>query len=139
MMMAGELNISCCIVRVNMSGELKDPSKSILCGTLGAVGFTYFIYVLLSVLGAALCSTFLLQNDYFYMIGICVLAQFVTVGIITATWFASLTNLISCSRVLATQARDNIFGKLYSFHLILMIRLIQMLNCLNLMVTRLIL
>ncbi|KAJ6647864.1 Solute carrier family 12 member 9 [Pseudolycoriella hygida] len=96
----------------NMSGELKNPSRSIPIGTLSAVAFTFICYLILSMLISATTPRFLLQNDFLFLMPINIWPGFVAVGILTATFSTGLSNLIGSSRVLEALAKDKVYGRL---------------------------
>jgi len=99
----------------NLSGDLISPGKSIPRGTLSASLFTFSTFMVLSLLTAMTCNTNLLHFDCMYMVEFTFWKPFVLVGVILATWSASLSNMIGGSKVLQAVAEDTMFGPFLSF------------------------
>lgn len=99
----------------NLSGDLLAPGKSIPRGTLSACAFTFSTFILLTLLTALTCDPALLHNECMYMVDFTFWKPFVLVGVILATWSASLSNMIGGSRVLQAVAEDTLLGPFLTF------------------------
>ncbi|XP_048645957.1 solute carrier family 12 member 9 isoform X2 [Marmota marmota marmota] len=137
----------------NMSGELKDPSRAIPLGTIIAVVYTFFIYILLFFLSSFTCDRTLLQEDYGFFRAISLWPPLVLIGIYATSLSASMSSLIGASRILHALAQDDLFGVilapakvvsgggnpwgavLYSWGLVQLVLLVGKLNTLAAVVT----
>ncbi|MBN1903619.1 MAG: amino acid permease [Deltaproteobacteria bacterium] len=96
---------------VNMSGDLKNPGKSIPAGTFAAVFTGLLIYGLqILIIGGAQTRTQLL-NSSFETMGDQALFSFgflVTAGVFAATLSSGLGSFLGAPRILQAVARDNV-------------------------------
>ncbi|NAS13274.1 amino acid permease [Poritiphilus flavus] len=84
----------------NMSGELKDPKKSIPVGTLWAIGVSFVIYMSLAFWLARSASEQELISNYNIVIDKAYVGPLVIAGILGATFSSALASLVGSSRIL---------------------------------------
>ncbi|MFH1421886.1 MAG: amino acid permease [Planctomycetota bacterium] len=99
----------------NMSGDLKEPGKSIPVGTLAAIGVTGCFYAVEMLLFAGNESREVLLSNVIVMERISPVAALVTVGIFAATLSSALSSFIGAPRVLQAFAADRVFKGLSPF------------------------
>ncbi|MBK8501729.1 MAG: hypothetical protein IPL46_05695 [Saprospiraceae bacterium] len=92
----------------NMSGDLKDPRRSIPIGTLVAVVLSYFIYVGLVILVAYLATPEELLSTYNILIDKSYFAPLVIAGLLGATFSSALSSLVGAPRILQALGQNNI-------------------------------
>lgn len=96
---------------VNMSGDLKDPKKSIPMGTLAAVGVGYLIYMSIPLLLSNRADSASLIADPLIMRKISFWGDAILLGVWGATLSSALGSILGAPRVLQALARDNILPK----------------------------
>lgn len=99
----------------NMSGDLRDPARSIPRGTLAAVFVTAIIYLGMAVLLAGVRPSAELQNDSLIAAKIASWPLLITAGVFAATLSSALGSMMGAPRILQAFARDNVFGWLRPF------------------------
>ena len=84
----------------NMSGELKDPKRSIPSGTLWAIGVSFVIYMALAFWVSRSASESELISNYYIMVDKAYFGPMIIAGILGATFSSALASIVGSSRIL---------------------------------------
>ncbi|MGB3138448.1 MAG: Na-K-Cl cotransporter, partial [Nodosilinea sp.] len=93
---------------VNMSGDLKDPQRSIPYGTLAAIGVGYVIYMTIPIALVRWADPFTLVADPLVMRNIARWGDTILLGVWGATLSSAIGSILGAPRVLQALARDGI-------------------------------
>jgi amino acid transporter len=99
---------------VGMSGDLRDPKKSIPSGTMAAVAVGLVVYVALAWLLAAKLPTKALMDNPQAMLEFSAFPAAVTAGVWGATLSSALGSILGAPRVLQAMAVDRIGPRLFA-------------------------
>jgi amino acid transporter len=100
---------------VSMSGDLRDPGRSLPWGTFAAVGLSMVIYVSVAVVLAAAVPGSELVADYGAMRNVSAVSWLVAAGVIAATLSSALASYLGAPRILQSLASDRVFKLLDPF------------------------
>ena len=101
-----------------MSGDLKDPSRSIVVGTFWAIGIGFAVYLLQIVLcGGSQMRTQLVDAPFISLMENALLgsAFLVAAGVYAASLSSAIGSLMGAPRVLQALSRDEVMGVLRPF------------------------
>lgn len=93
---------------VNMSGELENSRKNIPIGTLSAIALSTIIYVILCWWVARAAPPQELINNYTILVEKSRWQPLVLMGLLAATFSASLSSLVGAPRILTALAKDGV-------------------------------
>ena len=100
---------------VSMSGDLKDPGKSLPLGTFMAVGISILVYFGAALVFAGAMSNQDLSTDYTAMKRLARFGFLVDAGVIAATLSSAMASFLGAPRILQSLASDRIFPLLLFF------------------------
>ena len=100
---------------VNMSGDLKEPSRAIPVGTLAAVGVGYVIYMALPLILAGRADAATLIEDPLIMRRLAFWGDAILLGVWGATLSSAVGSILAAPRVLQALARDRVLPRRLRF------------------------
>lgn len=99
---------------VSMSGDLKDPKKSIPGGTIAAIAIGLMVYIGLVFFFSYTVQGDVLANDPKVLLKISLVPQLVVAGIWGATLSSALGSILAAPRILQATAKDKITPRFFS-------------------------
>ena len=93
----------------NLSGDLKDPARSIPRGTLASIGVTGLVYIGMGVLLAGVEERTFLQSSNMAVRDAAAAPALITLGIFAATLSSAIGSMMGAPRILQALGRDGIF------------------------------
>ncbi|MGP0129242.1 MAG: Na-K-Cl cotransporter [cyanobacterium endosymbiont of Rhopalodia musculus] len=100
---------------VNMSGDLRDPIRSLPSGTLWAVGTGFAIYITMPIFMAMRANSATLIAEPLIMQQMAVWGPLILLGVWGATLSSAIGSILGAPRILQALARDRILPKWMSF------------------------
>ncbi len=100
---------------VNMSGDLKNPTKAIPMGTLGAIGTGYVIYMVLPIVMATRADAETLLKTPLIMKETALWGDAILLGVWGATLSSALGSILGAPRILQALARDRVLPRWMRF------------------------
>lgn len=96
----------------NMSGDLREPARSIPRGTIAAVAVTALVYASQAFLLAGTRSSVELTEDNLIISKIALLPILISMGVFAATISSALGSMMGAPRILQSLAKDRLFRSL---------------------------
>ena len=100
---------------VNMSGDLKDPAKSIPKGTFLAVGVGFVIYMIIPIFLALWVDSETLVQDQMIMYKVAFWGGAILLGVWGATLSSAIGSLLGAPRVLQALTKDKVLPSQLAF------------------------
>jgi len=100
---------------VSMSGDLRDPGKSLPLGTFLAVGLSILVYFTVVVIFAGVLPNRVLVEDYQAIKQVARYGYLIDAGVIAATLSSAMASFLGGPRILQSLAADKIFPFLTIF------------------------
>jgi len=98
---------------IAMSGDLKDPKRSIPMGTLMAIGVGLLVYIVLAIVIAFKVDAETLKADYNILMKIALFAPAVVAGIWGATLSSAIGGILGGPRILQAMSMDQVTPKIF--------------------------
>ena len=98
---------------IAMSGDLKNPKRSIPLGTLSAIGIGLVIYLVLAVFIAFNVNSEVLKTDYNFLMKMAMFAPALVAGIWGATLSSALGGILGGPRILQAMSIDKVTPKIF--------------------------
>ncbi len=100
---------------VSMSGDLRDPGRSLPLGTFAAVFLSFAVYIGAAVVFAGALPGGELAADYTAMRRVAAVSWLIDAGVIAATLSSAMASFLGAPRILQSLAADKVFPPLNPF------------------------